>query len=74
MLNYKGDGNQAMNDRPEGMSPDNEQHQAANSPDEANSPQLPGRRELIERYAKVAIVAAPLLVFVSKARAIHSKP
>jgi len=64
----------AMNDRPEGMSPGNEQHQAINSPDEANEPQIPSRRELIERYAKVAVVAAPLLVFVSKARAIHSKP
>lgn len=34
----------------------------------------PSRRELIERYGKYAVVAAPLLVFVSKARAIHSKP
>jgi hypothetical protein len=32
------------------------------------------RRELIERYAKYALVAAPLLVFVSKAHAIHSRP
>ena len=63
-----------MNDRPEGMSPDNEQHPAANSPDEANDPQIPSRRELIERYAKAAVIAAPLLVFVSKAQAIHSKP
>ena len=63
-----------MNEPPEGMSPDNEQHQATNSPDEDNEPQIPSRRELIERYAKVAVVAAPLLVFVSKARAIHSKP
>ena len=44
------------------------------SPDSANSPETPSRRELIERYGKYAIVAAPLLVFVSKARAIHSKP
>jgi hypothetical protein len=64
----------AMNDRPEAMSADNEQHQATNSPHEANEPQIPSRRDLIERYAKVAVVAAPLLVFVSKARAIHSKP
>lgn len=64
----------AMNDRPEGMSPDNEQHRATNSPDETNEPQIPSRRELIERYAKVAVAVAPLLVFVSKAHAIHSAP
>jgi hypothetical protein len=63
-----------MNDRPEEKSPDNEQLQAKPSPDEANEPQKPSRRELIERYAKVAAVAGPLLVFVSKAQAIHSKP
>jgi hypothetical protein len=40
----------------------------------ANSPETPSRRELIERYGKYAIVAAPLLIFVSKASAIHSKP
>jgi len=44
------------------------------SPDPANSPEISSRRELIERYAKYAVIAAPLLVFVSKARAIHSKP
>lgn len=44
------------------------------SPETANSPETPSRRELIERYGKYAVVAAPLLVFVSKARAIHSKP
>jgi hypothetical protein len=32
------------------------------------------RRELIERYGKYALVAAPLFMFVSKARAIHSRP
>jgi hypothetical protein len=32
------------------------------------------RRELIQRYAKYAIAAGPLLLFVSKAYAIHSKP
>lgn len=40
----------------------------------ANSPETPSRRELIERYGKYAIVAAPLLLFASKARAIHSVP
>ena len=63
-----------MNDRPEGMSPDNEERHAKNSPDEANEPQNATRRELIERYAKAAVVAAPLLLFVSKAHAIHSRP
>lgn len=32
------------------------------------------RRELLQRYAKCAVAAAPLLLFVSKAQAIHSKP
>jgi hypothetical protein len=63
-----------MNDRPEDKSPDNAQQQTTNSPDEANEPQIPSRRELIERFAKAATIAAPLVVFVSKARAIHSKP
>lgn len=43
----------------------------------AESPQSPtslGRRELIERYAKYAVVGAPLLLFASKAHAIHSRP
>jgi len=34
----------------------------------------PNRRELIGRYGKYAIIGAPLLVFVSQARAIKSKP
>ena len=58
-----------------------EKHSQANpdssplpSPDPANEPETPSRRELIERYGKYAIVGAPLLVFVSKARAIKSKP
>lgn len=32
------------------------------------------RRELIARYGKYALVSASLLTFVSKAKAIHSKP
>jgi len=63
-----------MNDRPERLAPDNEQHPAANLPDAANEPQRPNRRELVERFAKAAMIAAPLVVFVSKAQAIHSKP
>jgi hypothetical protein len=42
--------------------------------DPANEPEKSSRRELIERYGKYALVAAPLLVFVSKAHAIHSRP
>jgi len=36
--------------------------------------ETPNRRELIEKFGKYAIVAAPLLLFASKASAIHSKP
>ena len=36
--------------------------------------ETPTRRDLIERYGKYALVAAPLLVFASKAHAIHSAP
>ena len=43
-------------------------------PDTENQTEKPSRRELIERYGRHAIVAAPLLMFVSKAHAIHSKP
>jgi hypothetical protein len=43
-------------------------------PDPATQTETSTRRELIERYGKYAIVAAPLLVFVSKAHAIHSRP
>jgi hypothetical protein len=42
--------------------------------DAARADTTSSRRALIEQYVKVAVVAAPLLVFVSKARAIHSKP
>lgn len=31
-------------------------------------------RELIQRYSRCAVAVAPLLLFVSKAQAIHSKP
>ena len=61
-----------MNDRPEEMHSQDEQNTAP--PDTANEPETSSRRELIGRYAKAAIIAAPLLVFVSRARAIHSKP
>jgi len=51
-----------------------EMNQDAASPDTGDQPTLETRREMIARYGKVAIVAAPLLMFVSKARAIHSRP
>lgn len=56
------------------MHPEDENVAVPSSPDAADEPAITTRRELFERYAKVAVVAAPLLVFVSKARAIHSKP
>jgi hypothetical protein len=40
----------------------------------ANESEASNRRQLIMRYGKYALVAAPLLMFVSKAHAIHSKP
>jgi hypothetical protein len=43
--------------------------QANSDPTEAST-----RRELIERYGKYALVGAPLLLFASKAHAIHSRP
>jgi hypothetical protein len=44
------------------------------SSDTSDQPETPTRRQLIERCAKYAIVGAPLLLFASKAHAIHSKP
>jgi hypothetical protein len=32
------------------------------------------RREFVTLFAKISITAAPLLIFVSRAQAIHSKP
>jgi hypothetical protein len=66
-----------MNDRPEEMHTPEDEHQATTSPTDPNTdkePQTSSRRELIERYAKAAVIAAPLILFVSKAHAIHSKP
>ena len=39
-----------------------------------NQPETQNRRQLIERYGKYAIVGAPLMLFATKARAIHSLP
>jgi len=63
-----------MNQRQQGMHPEDENVVTPSSPDTGDEPAITTRRELIERYAKVAVIAAPLLVFVSKARAIHSRP
>jgi hypothetical protein len=43
---------------------------------DSDRPEAPSRRQLIERYGKYAIVAAPLLLFVSKGHGqeIHSTP
>lgn len=53
---------------------ENQQENQESSSEPADERETPSRRELIERYGKYALVAAPLLVFVSKAHAIHSKP
>jgi len=54
---------------------DENQHESPKSSSESeDQPETSSRRELIERYGKYALVAAPLLVFVSKAHAIHSRP
>jgi hypothetical protein len=44
------------------------------SPADSSPAETATRRELIERYGKYALVGAPLLLFASKAHAIHSKP
>lgn len=41
---------------------------------DAANQELSNRRQLIARYGRHAVVAAPLLLFVSKAYAIHSRP
>ena len=51
-----------------------EDKEADSCPHVSDSLETPSRRELIERYGKYAIIAAPLLLFATKARAIHSKP
>jgi len=64
-----------MNENDGNLRPHRDQHVApVSSPDTADVPETRTRRELIEQYGKIAIVAAPLLLFASKAHAIHSKP
>lgn len=58
-----------MSEMPESQDTDSQPEEEAVRQDET-----PTRREMIQRYAKYAVAAAPLLLFVSKAHAIHSKP
>lgn len=53
--------------------PDQDEIQRS-SPDPEIHRETSSRRELIERYGKYAIIGAPLLVFVSQARANKSRP
>jgi hypothetical protein len=61
------------------------QKKDAQSPTEIDANAMPGggdtsqqettsRRALIQKYGKYAAVGGPLLLFVSKAHAIHSRP
>jgi len=64
-----------MNDENEKIGTQADQEGASQpAPENGDMPDTSTRRELIERYGKYAIVAAPLLLFASKARAIHSRP
>lgn len=58
----------------ETRSPEDQDVTSPSSPADSEIAETSTRRELIERYGKYALVAAPLLVFASKAHAIHSKP
>ncbi|MFC5865061.1 hypothetical protein ACFPT7_22320 [Acidicapsa dinghuensis] len=64
-----------MEDKPEEMPTQEGQDVApTSSPGDEITTETSTRRELIERYGKYALVATPLLLFASKAHAIHSKP
>jgi len=63
-----------MSDGQKETEPQTGQNATPSSAQATNEPESSSRRELLERYAKYAVVAAPLLVFVSKAHAIHSAP
>jgi hypothetical protein len=64
-----------MNENKEDMrSHENQETTISPQADSANESEASNRRQLILRYGKYALVAAPLLMFVSKAHAIHSKP
>ena len=61
-----------MSEKKEEM-PSQESQNAA-MPSSGDQPETSNRRQMILRYGKYAVVAAPLLMFVSKAHAIHSRP
>ncbi len=64
-----------MNAKPqETRPPEGQDATSSSSLAHSESVETSTRRELIERYGKYALVAAPLLVFASKAHAVHSKP
>ena len=54
--------------------PETEETTASSQEKATNEPEVSNRRQLIAKYGKYAVVAAPLLMFVSKAQAIHSRP
>ncbi len=59
-----------MDEKEKKFSPEiSEDAGAASFTNTADTRELPNRRELIERYGKYAIIAAPLLLFATKANA-----
>ena len=59
-----------MDEKEKKFSPEtDEDTRAASFTNTADTRELPNRRELIERYGKYAVVAAPLLLFATKAHA-----
>ncbi len=58
----------------ETSSPEAQDVTPQSSPEPSETTETTTRRQLIERYGKYALVASPLLLFASKAHAIHSKP
>jgi hypothetical protein len=63
-----------MEEKPQEIHSPEGQEVTPSSPADSGATKTPSRRDLIERYGKYALVAAPLLVFASKAHAIHSAP
>ena len=64
-----------MDEKEEKLNSQTGEEDGANSGrDVSDQLETPSRRKLIERYGKYALVAAPLLLFASKAHAIHSRP
>lgn len=63
-----------MQEKPQETHSHEDQAVTTSSPADSESAEISNRRELIRRYGKYALVASPLLLFASKAHAIHSKP